>query len=61
MLKLVGEANPTTEYVQAIMNKTGGMPLYIEMLVEFFRQRSGTGAAGGDVADLVSSTNFQQV
>ena len=43
------------------MNKTGGMPLYIEMLVEFFRHRSGTGAAGGDVADLVSSTNFQQV
>ena len=44
------------------MEKTGGMPLYIEMIVEFFHRRSGgAGQQGGDVADIVNSMNFQQV
>ena len=61
-LQLVGETNPLADYVQAILDKTGGMPLYIEMLVDFFRHRPGIGAVmGGDVADLVNSMNFQQV
>ena len=62
LVQIVGESDPQPEYVRAIMEKTGGMPLYIEMIVEFFHRRSGgAGQQGGDVADIVNSMNFQQV
>ena len=61
--QLVGDSDPAPDYVRAIMEKTGGMPLYIEMIVSFFSHRTaGAGMQlGGDVADVVNSMSFQQV
>ena len=66
---MVGEQEYSSDYVLAIMEKTGGMPLYIEMIVDFFNQRPWAGGGGGqggqggqgELADIVNMMNFQQV
>ncbi|GAX86001.1 hypothetical protein CEUSTIGMA_g13417.t1 [Chlamydomonas eustigma] len=60
LMQIVGEKEYSADYVRAIMEKTGGMPLYIEMIVDFFNKRGPT-EGGGDVADIVNAMSFQQV
>lgn len=69
LMRMVGEQEYSSDYVNAIMEKTGGMPLYIEMIVDFFNQRPWAGGGGaqggnggqGELADIVNMMNFQQV
>jgi hypothetical protein len=56
----VGGKEYSADYVKAILEKTGGMPLYIEMIVDFFNKRGST-EGGEDVADIVNAMSFQQV
>ncbi len=59
----MGERDYSMDYVRAIMEKTGGMPLYIEMIVDFLNQKPWAAGKGGqgELADIVNMMNFQQV
>jgi hypothetical protein len=53
------------QYVLAVMEKTGGMPLYVEKVTEFLSQKPWLAEEGGEftanVNKMIRNLNFQQV
>ncbi len=53
-LQVIGGQEYTANDVRAIMEKTGGMPLYIETIIDFFGKKPGP-------VNEINSLSFQQV
>ena len=45
-------------YIQAILDKTAGMPLYIEKMVEFLDQQGAVGVGLGDNSESGFGTGY---
>ncbi|MEW5302996.1 MAG: hypothetical protein WDW36_005729 [Sanguina aurantia] len=66
LMQLVADNNYPDQYVIAVMEKTGGMPMYIEKVTEFLSQKPwlaehGGGEFAANVNMTIKSLNFQQV
>ncbi|KAG2496536.1 hypothetical protein HYH03_005360 [Edaphochlamys debaryana] len=67
LMQVVADINYPDQYVLAVMEKTGGMPLYIEKVTEFLcqSQRPWLPDQGGEfsanVNKMIRNLNFQQV
>ncbi|KAG2424626.1 hypothetical protein HXX76_014351 [Chlamydomonas incerta] len=67
LMQVVADINYPDQYVLAVMEKTGGMPLYIEKVTEFLcqSQRPWLPEQGGEfsanVNKMIRNLNFQQV
>lgn len=63
--QVVADVSYPDQYVLAVMEKTGGMPLYIEKVTEFLCQKPWLAESGGEFAanvnKMISNLNFQQV
>lgn len=65
LMQVVADINYPDQYVLAVMEKTGGMPLYIEKVTEFLCQKPWLADQGGEFAanvnKMIRNLNFQQV
>lgn len=65
LMQVVADVSYPDQYVQAVNEKTGGMPLYIEKVTEFLCQKPWLAESGGEFAanvnKMISNLNFQQV
>ncbi|GFH21268.1 uncharacterized protein HaLaN_18535, partial [Haematococcus lacustris] len=65
LMQVVADINYPEQYVMAVRDKTGGMPLYIEKVTEFLCQKPWLEDEGGEFAanvnKMIRNLNFQQV